>query len=77
MKQGRASHSGSGATKVEPRPQAINPGGVGQLGIMQGNHVTDGRPANNAIEPIHAGRGLKAPMVGQTSHHAGSQGKHK
>ena len=77
MKQGRASHSGSGATKVEPRPQAMNPAGVAQIGIMLGNHVTDGGPASNPAVSIHAGRGLKAPMVGSTSHHCGSQGKHK
>lgn len=76
MKQGRATHSGSASTKVEPRSQGINPAAVAQLGTHVGNHVTDGHTAGNPVETMYEGRGLKAPMVGKTSHKAGSQGRH-
>jgi len=78
MKQGRASHSGMGSTKIEPRSHAVNPSGAGNLGIMRGNHASDGNgdmPFKSI--PLYEGRGLQAPMVGQTNHKAGSQGKHK
>jgi hypothetical protein len=39
MKQGHASHSGSGQTKVEPKSQGVNPGFVGQIGNHIGNHA--------------------------------------
>lgn len=77
MKQGNASHSGMGSTKIEPRSQAVGIARVSQLGNHVGNHVSDGPRPNLPVQrdPLYEGRGLKAPMVGQTSHKAGSQGK--
>jgi len=69
MKQGRASHDSMASTKVEPKPKAVDPGGVSQLGT----HVGVAR----AVEPLYAGRGLKAPMAGEQTHRSGSQGRHK
>lgn len=77
MKQGQATHSGSGSTKVEPRSHAISPGAVSQIGIKQGNHASDGGHTVHVATPsLNEGRGLKAPMVGTTSHAKGSQGKY-
>lgn len=76
MKQGRATHSGSAGTKVEPHSRAILPGGVAQLGTMQGNHVTDGGRVENKGLQMYAGRGLQAPMRSQKSHKGGSQGNY-
>ena len=67
MKQGSASRAVTEG-KVEPKPMAIRPGGVGQIGI-----VIDPK----AHEAMHAGRGYKAPVTGSQSHPAGSQGKHR
>lgn len=67
MKQGRASSSRMGSTKTEPRSQAVNPGAAASIGIQE---------VRTKSEPLYEGRGLKAPMVGQTNHKAGSQGKH-
>lgn len=69
MKQGQATHSGSGSTKIEPISTAINPAYAGEIGVQM--H----RPEDRS--PMSEGRGLKAPMVSTTQHHAGSQGKHK
>lgn len=71
MKQGRATHSSSGSTKVEPTSHAVNPGYPADLGNQQ--RYAKG----NGPIPMYEGRGLKAPMVGTTSHKAGSQGHHK
>jgi len=77
MKQGRASHSGMGSTKVEPKSQAVSPSAVSKIGIMQGNHAADGgHTVRVTSTPLYEGRGLKAPMVGTTQHHKGSQGTH-
>lgn len=67
MKQGAASHSGVASTKVEPKPQAVNPGAVARIGIQQITYKKI---------PLYAGRGLKAPMTSTETHHCGSQGKH-
>lgn len=77
MRQGKALHSGMGSTKVEPVSQAVGIPRVAQFGNHVGNHVSDGpRPDLPATrEPMYEGRGLKAPMVGQTSHKSGSQGR--
>lgn len=77
MKQGNASHSGMGSTKMEPRSQAVGLARVSQLGNHVGNHVSDGPRPNLPVqrEPLYEGRGLKAPMVGETTHKAGSQGR--
>ena len=69
MKQGQATSSHSGSTKQEPVSKAVSPGAVSQMG----NHVG---PAQ-AVKALYEGRGLKAPMVSETCHPAGSQGKHR
>lgn len=67
-KQGRADHSNVSGTKREPIAHAINPGGVAQIG-----NVVAKNP-----EPLHAGRGFMSPQpTASTTHHCGSQGKHK
>lgn len=67
MKQGRAvTLHGSGA-KTEPVEQKINPGAVSRIGIEQSPFTTS--------KSLYEGRGLSAPMAGQTNHKAGSQGK--
>lgn len=67
MKQGKASSSGMGSTKTEPKSRAVNPGAAASIGIQE---------VRTRSEPLYEGRGLKAPMVGQTNHKSGSQGKH-
>lgn len=67
MKQGKAQISMVGSTKTEPVSKAVNPEYTADLGIKHINY-------NNV--PMYEGRGLKAPMVGATSHKSGSQGKH-
>jgi hypothetical protein len=69
MKQGQAKTSLIGSTKTEPMSRAVNPRAVENIGTQ---HVyTTPKP------PMYEGRGIEAPMVGQTNHHKGSQGKHK
>ena len=46
MKQGRATHSGSGSTKVEPRSHAVPAAYPSRLGVMQGNHAMEGGTFN-------------------------------
>lgn len=78
MKQGRATHSGSASTKVEPTPHAANLTAVSRLGNKIGNHAMEQpKPVNVRHAPLYEGRGLKAPMAGSTSHRSGSQGTHK
>lgn len=77
MKQGRATHSGSGSTKIEPRSHAVPPAYPARLGTMQGNHAMENGTINVQRVPMYQGRGLTAPMQGTTVHHCGSQGKHK
>lgn len=67
MKQGKASSSGPGSRKIEPRPMAINPAAVADIGLQQVRHVP---------QPMHEGRGYKAPMNGSSNHPRGTQGKH-
>lgn len=67
MKQGQASHSNVGSTKVEPISHAVNPAAVAELGIHE---------VRSTSLPLYEGRGLEAPMVGSTSHKTGSQGKY-
>lgn len=67
MKQG-SGNSSAGERKIEPRSQAVNPGGAAQLGTAVISNPT----------PLYAGRGYTAPApAATTSHKAGSQGKHK
>lgn len=67
MKQGMGKSMMTGQ-KSEPGPKAISPAAVSRLGIMQAPGTT--------FKPLISGPGLKAPMVSQTSHPRGSQGKH-
>lgn len=68
MKQGQATTSHSGSTKIEPRSHAVNVAAVAEEGIVE-------LRANSL--PLYQGRGLEAPMASSTIHHCGSQGKHK
>lgn len=65
MKQGRASISNVSATKQEPISHAVDVCAVADIGEAGYSHKN-----------IYEGRGLQAPMVGETSHAKGSQGKH-
>jgi hypothetical protein len=76
MRQGRASRDGRYGGKVEPIPHAYNPGGVSQLGQMQGSHVTSSTDSSYRGDPMHAGRGFKAPPVKSQSSNRGSQGRY-
>lgn len=67
MKQGQASTSKMGSTKVEPVSKAVSEEYVSQLGLQYVNY--------NGV-PMYEGRGLKAPMVSQTTSNKGSQGKY-
>lgn len=75
MKQGRATHSGSGSTKVEPHSRAVSPSHVSEMGSMQGNHTMEEGTIRVRSAPMYEGRGLEAPMAGTTIHKSGSQGK--
>lgn len=68
MKQGKATTSSIGSTKQESISRAVSPGAVSRMGSAMSPQT---KP-----EQMYEGRGLKAPMVGTTSHKAGSQGKH-
>jgi hypothetical protein len=60
----RVVKSGPAGRKVEPRPRAVSPGAVSQIGSSMGNHVTEvGREMNprGASEPLYSGQGYKAP----------------
>ena len=73
MKQGSGMMSHMGM-KVEPRPMAMRPAGVAQIGIAQGTHVMDKGEMHGAFERMHAGRGFKAPHDTSVTHHkCGSQ----
>jgi len=75
MKQGSGHNSNSGR-KTEPRPMAINPAGVSQIGEALGNHATESGKKLDPQESMHAGRGFSAPKDdGRTVHHSGSQGR--
>jgi len=75
MKQGKATHSGTGSTKVEPKGHAVPPAYAASLGSMRGNHSERGTTKLQTI-PMYEGRGLQAPMKSTTIHNKGSQGKH-
>jgi len=68
MTQGRATTSGMGSTKVEPKPKAVNVGYVAQCGIHEVTHTT---------ETMYEGRGYEAPGIESSTHHNGSQGRHR
>ncbi len=67
MKQGQARVDGSAGTKVEPKPRAVCPESVANIGLQKVYY----KPI-----PIYEGRGLKAPMAGEEVHHCGSQGRY-
>lgn len=64
MKQGKARVDGQSDWKTEPRPKAVNPAGVNQLG----NHL--GNP--QAVERLYGGLGYK--QVGSATLGKGNQG---
>lgn len=72
MKQGRATHSGMGSTKTEPRSHAVPAAYPAGLGVMKGNHAECGTVRVTHV-PMYEGRGLQAPMKGVTIHKKGSQ----
>lgn len=77
MKQGKATTSKMGSTKIEPRSHQVPPAYAAGLGVKQGNHAADGgHTIHHTSVPMYEGRGLTAPMKGVTSHPKGSQGKH-
>ena len=76
MKQGKAGRDGRYGWKVEPIPHAYNPGGVGQLGNIQGSHVTGSGDSDYRGDPLVGGRGFKAPPVKSQSSNRGSQGRY-
>lgn len=67
MKQGTGNNTSAGQ-KREPIAYAVSPSAVSELGA---HHV------RTTSLPLYIGRGLEAPMQGETSHPTGSQGKHK
>jgi hypothetical protein len=70
--------------------EGITAGYAGQLGTALGDHVTDGRPANRAAEPMKAAAPYKSAMgnelatnvgkggpgAGRQVHRSGSQAHH-
>ena len=44
--------------------RGTNPGGVGQLGAMQGSHVTRGEESSYRGEPLHGGRSFQPVKFG-------------
>jgi hypothetical protein len=83
---GSRPHRDVRAPKVEPKPRAVHPGGVGQLGNMQGSHVTRGEDSNYRGDPFYRGKGYATPVGptdnvaavgvggGRTTYASGSQG---
>lgn len=66
MKQGQAKTI-IGGTKTEPQSNKVNVAAVSEIGIHQ---------VRCTSVPLYEGRGLQAPMVSETSHKTGSQGKY-
>src|SRR6516165_4872055 len=44
--------------------RSANPGGVGQLGNMQGSHVTRGEESSYRGEPLHSGQSFNPTKYG-------------
>jgi hypothetical protein len=44
--------------------RSTNPGGVGQLGNMQGSHVTRGEESSYRGDPLHSGRSFQPVKFG-------------
>ena len=72
MKQGSATHSGSGATKPGIVAHTSSPAYAAGLGVMKGNHSEHGTVRVSKI-PMYEGRGLEAPAMKTTVHRKGSQ----
>ncbi len=53
--------------KQEPKPRAVNPAAVSELGVHQ---------VRTKQISMYEGRGYKAPMASASTHRSGSQGKH-
>lgn len=53
--------------KVEPKPMAVNPATVSELGIHQ---------VRTKSVTLFEGKGYKAPAISSSIHRTGSQGKH-
>lgn len=68
MKQG-SGHSSSGDRKREPISHAVSPAAAGQIGVAQAYP--------RATAQLYEGRGIEAPKATSTTHHCGSQGRHK
>ena len=67
----------SNGRKTEPISHTINPAAVAQIGLAQGNHVTDHGKVSNPSKILYPGRGIEAPKDSSVSHHCGSQGRYK
>ena len=70
--------------KVEPRPHAVSPGSVSQIGSSMGNHATEMgakmKPWGGS-EPLYSGRGYSTPTGANVNAKpavmkSGSQGAH-
>jgi hypothetical protein len=59
---GSRQHREVRAPKVEPRPRAVHPGGVGQLGNKQGDHITRGGSSGYRGDPFYRGKGYATPQ---------------
>src|SRR6516225_5392020 len=72
MATNRSGHRPGGgiASRVNVSPQVrtgtgsrgTHPGGVGQLGQMQGSHVTRGEDSNYRGDPFYRGKGYATPV---------------
>ena len=70
MKQGQATHSSVGSTKVEPKAHVVNVEAVADMGLQQS------KVGRAQSAPLYQGRGLTAPMASETVHKKGSQGNY-
>ena len=57
----------SSGQKMEPKPRAMSPGAVSEIGL---------RVVRTVPQPMHEGRGFKAPMNKSQSSNRGSQGRY-
>src|SRR6516164_8541663 len=74
MATNRSGHRPGGgiASRVNVQPKvrtgtgsrSTNPGGVGQLGQMQGSHDTRGEESNYRGDPLHSGRSFQPVKFG-------------
>ena len=78
----------SRAPKAEPRPRAINPSAVNQLGNLVGDHATHEGSTGYRGEELVRGKGYSGPIGptdnvkavgvggGRTTYHCGTQDQH-